>query len=877
VLNGNQIQITPVGAGSGSSVITVTVAQPANQYGLSSQTQFTVNVIPVTGLFGTSQGVVINDRAPANPYPSVINISNMAGNIVSASVSVLGLQHSYPSDISMLLVGPQGQQIVLMSRAGSGAGSAITGVNLTFDDSASALPPQTGLITSGTYKPSDYNGALQFYTPVNPPYVTNLSALKGANPNGDWKLYVQDDLAPDNGQITGGWLLKVITTAPTISFVAAQSTPENAPLVIPLSVSSALTTGDKLTLTAVSVNENVSGLIANISVTGPGTSAATSRTLTITPGANLPSLLINVDGTATITLTATDGTNTSTFSFPLTVVYGNQIPVITGLSDQVVPANSKLSLPFTITDADSGSLLVNASSSVSSLGVLKMSGTGNSRTLAFTPSGALGLTVVTVTVSDGISPTVTNTFNLTVAGAAPPVFGVIPDQQTIANTPVVLTLPVTDPVVAVTSLSYSSSADNPGIVGRITFSVSGSSVIATIKPATNAIGSATVTIVAKDAVTNASTSFLLTVTQPVAPEFDTIEDITVIGNNGISVPLPVTDEDLPIYALNFNTAASNTTLITSIGVAKTATNATAVIQLGQNQLGTSLVTIDLSDGFTNLTQTFRVTVVAPAPMTLAPIDPVTTSLNVSTNIALTITSSETALNKLSFTGSGTNGGLVKGVAFSINGSSVVATINVVSNRVGFDVVTIGVSDGFTNVTQSFPLTVTPMSVVKMSPIGKQNTMANVSAKVALTVTDPDTSVTNLVFTGSSTNKNLVSNVTFSFNGRNMVAIVNLVANRSGSDYVTISATDGFSTDSESFQLTVGGTAKAPILKLDSAAGQLNLSFAGAPNAAYGIQSSTDLHAWTDVTTVTADSSGSVTYTNPVSTTINLQFYRAVVK
>jgi hypothetical protein len=104
-----------------------------------------------------------------------------------------------------------------------------------------------------------------------------------------------------------------------------------------------------------------------------------------------------------------------------------------------------------------------------------------------------------------------------------------------------------------------------------------------------------------------------------------------------------------------------------------------------------------------------------------------------------------------------------------------------------------------------------------------------------------------------------------------------VANRSGSDYVTISATDGFSTDSESFQLTVGGTAKAPILKLDSAAGQLNLSFAGAPNAAYGIQSSTDLHAWTDVTTVTADSSGSVTYTNPVSTTINLQFYRAVVK
>ena len=93
----------------------------------------------------------------------------------------------------MLLVGPQGQKIVLMSRAGSGAGSALANVNLTFDDSASGVPPQTGLITSGSYKPSDYNGSLVFYAPVTGPYDTNLNVLKATNPNGTWSLYVQDD------------------------------------------------------------------------------------------------------------------------------------------------------------------------------------------------------------------------------------------------------------------------------------------------------------------------------------------------------------------------------------------------------------------------------------------------------------------------------------------------------------------------------------------------------------------------------------------------------------------------------------------------------------------------------------------------------------
>src|SRR5258708_24778368 len=118
---GNILEIVPAGAPStpASAVITMTVKQPA-PLNLSTNTSFRLTVIPTPNLFGNAAGIVINDRAPANPYPSTITISNVYGNIVKATVSVRGLAHSYPSDISMLLQGPQVQSVVLMSPAASG-------------------------------------------------------------------------------------------------------------------------------------------------------------------------------------------------------------------------------------------------------------------------------------------------------------------------------------------------------------------------------------------------------------------------------------------------------------------------------------------------------------------------------------------------------------------------------------------------------------------------------------------------------------------------------------------------------------------------------------------------------------------------------------
>ena len=273
------------------------------------------------------------------------------------------------------------------------------------------------------------------------------------------------------------------------------------------------------------------------------------------------------------------------------------------------------------------------------------------------------------------------------------------------------------------------------------------------------------------------------------------------------------------------------------------------------------------------TNGFTLTVRQPAVPVLGAIGAVSTPVNTPTNLLLSITSADTALASLVWSATDTNNLLLKNVAFAVSGTNELATLNVVSNMVGFDFVTITVSDGFTNVSQSFKLTVTPTAAITMSPIGVQNTVANTAAKVSLPIVSPSTSVTNLTLTGTSTNKALVSNITFTYNGRNMVAVVNLLPNRGGKDYITITATDGFSSASQSFVLNVSGgtTGGGPTLTVGLSGTQLHLNFSGAANTTYTIQSSTDLSHWATATTVTTDATGAGSYSPTISG--SLLFFR----
>ena len=162
----------------------------------------------------TIGGITIPDHGSGSPYPSVVSISGMTGVVSKATVTLSNLVHSFPRDISVLLVGPTGQNVLLMAHAGGGY-RLTNGVNLTFDDSAASALPADAAIASGTYQPtaytSGYGGMPSF--PASSPYGSRVAVFTGSSPNGNWLLYVRDDVVGDSGSIAN-WTLNLTVVNP---------------------------------------------------------------------------------------------------------------------------------------------------------------------------------------------------------------------------------------------------------------------------------------------------------------------------------------------------------------------------------------------------------------------------------------------------------------------------------------------------------------------------------------------------------------------------------------------------------------------------------------------------------------------------------------
>jgi subtilisin-like proprotein convertase family protein len=158
-----------------------------------------------------------NATGPGSPYPSPITISGLTEPVSDVNVSLNSFSHTIASDVDVLLVGPAGQNLVLMSDVKGDSGFPINNATLTFDDAAAGLIPATGALTTGTFKPTnrdDASGTDTFPAPAPAPSsATTLSVFNGSNPNGQWRLFTVDDTSGDVGSIAGGWSLS-ITTAP---------------------------------------------------------------------------------------------------------------------------------------------------------------------------------------------------------------------------------------------------------------------------------------------------------------------------------------------------------------------------------------------------------------------------------------------------------------------------------------------------------------------------------------------------------------------------------------------------------------------------------------------------------------------------------------
>jgi CSLREA domain-containing protein len=167
--------------------------------------------------FSNTQAITINDQAIAGPYPSTIavNVTNPSF-VTRVEVTLNGFSHTAPDDVDIILVGPRGQRVILMSDAG-GDNPGVTNLNLTFDTAATmpipdATAPATGTFLSANYVNSITGSETDIFPAPGPGTLTNATADLGifnSNPNGVWSLYVVDDSGGGTGSISGGWTLKL--------------------------------------------------------------------------------------------------------------------------------------------------------------------------------------------------------------------------------------------------------------------------------------------------------------------------------------------------------------------------------------------------------------------------------------------------------------------------------------------------------------------------------------------------------------------------------------------------------------------------------------------------------------------------------------------
>lgn len=165
--------------------------------------------VPNPAVYTNSGTITINDLAPAFPYPSSVRVTCVPRLISRATVTLRGFTHAYPDDVDVLLAGPYGQSVILMSDAGDG--SFANNINITLDDAAaSALPDQTQLFT-GAFRPGNYEDETDGFPLPAPklPYAKTLSTLAGTDANGFWSLFVTDDFQLDAGTLANGWVLRL--------------------------------------------------------------------------------------------------------------------------------------------------------------------------------------------------------------------------------------------------------------------------------------------------------------------------------------------------------------------------------------------------------------------------------------------------------------------------------------------------------------------------------------------------------------------------------------------------------------------------------------------------------------------------------------------
>lgn len=302
---------------------------------------------------------------------------------------------------------------------------------------------------------------------------------------------------------------------------------------------------------------------------------------------------------------------------------GNAPPTISAIANQATAESTPAGpIPFTVGDLETNAidLVVTGTSSNTSLvqnASIEFGGSGSNRTVTIIPEpNQSGVSVITLTVSDGTA-TASTSFPLTVGTTnTPPTISAIANQATPENTPTApIPFTIGDAQSAVESLAVEGTSSNTGLVpaANIVFGGSGANRNVTLTPAPGQTGNSTISISVNDGQSTNTTSFVLTVAAPnTPPSLSPISSQTLNENTTLGpVGFVIADAQTPASALTVTASSSNPGVIPNSGITLGGNNENRTFTLAPatNSAGLATITISVNDGELTTSRSFLVTVI----------------------------------------------------------------------------------------------------------------------------------------------------------------------------------------------------------------------------------------------------------------------------
>ena len=177
--------------------------------------------------FSNTQYIQIQDYGVTTPYPSNIQVAGVGGPVGSISVTLNGLTHTYPADLTVGVRSPSGRLYPLMGICGGGTNMNNAVVTFVPKGLGPAFSPQAGTYAAGQcFQTFSLPGALG--------EIGELGDVIGSSSvNGTWSLYIYDSAGLDTGYVSQGWSIAFgavsgvpADSANAISYQGRVDTPE---------------------------------------------------------------------------------------------------------------------------------------------------------------------------------------------------------------------------------------------------------------------------------------------------------------------------------------------------------------------------------------------------------------------------------------------------------------------------------------------------------------------------------------------------------------------------------------------------------------------------------------------------------------------------